>query len=256
MRVIYIFFILINILYLHADSEKAIWYKPSKNISWHWQLNGDLKLKKDAKLYIVDLFDTKESQIRDLKKSGKRVIAYFSAGSYEKWRDDASKFNKETLGKKMDDWDERWLDIRKKSLKSIMINRIKLAKEKGFDGIEADNVDGYSNHTGFNLTYKDQINYNIFLANTAHKYGLSIALKNDLEQIKDLVNYFDFHINEQCHVYDECEMTYPFLKANKPVLNAEYNKKLKNKICKDKIEGFHTLILPHGLDGSFSIECD
>ena len=30
-------------------------------------------------------------------------------------------------------------------------------RDKGFDGIEPDNIDGFLNNTGFDLTYEDQL---------------------------------------------------------------------------------------------------
>ncbi len=237
--------------------ESANWYKPSVNSSWHWQLNGKIKMDIPANVYIVDLFDTSSKQVKTLHKQGKKVIAYFSAGSYEAWREDAKSFKQETLGAKMDGWDERWLDIRNPTLRPIMIARIALAKEKGFDGVEADNVDGYTNTTTFKLTAKDQLVYNRFLADEAHKKGLAIALKNDLDQIGELVKDFDFAINEQCHEFDECGGYKAFIEAGKPVFNAEYKKKNVKKVCsKSKKLGLQTLFLPLELDGSFRKVCE
>jgi hypothetical protein len=93
---------------------------------------------------------------------------------------------------------------------------------KGCDGVEPDNMDGYQNNPGFPLTAATQLDYNKFLANTAHAKNLSIALKNDLDQVKDLVSYFDFSVNEQCFQYDECDALKPFITANKAVFNTEY----------------------------------
>jgi len=45
-----------------------------------------------------------------------------------------------------------------------MRSRLDLAKSKGCDAVEPDNMDGYTNSTGFNLTYRDQLKYNIFIA--------------------------------------------------------------------------------------------
>ena len=56
------------------------------------------------------------------------------------------------------------------------------ARAEGFDGVEADNVDGYANDSGFPLTAADQLRFNRFLARAAHARGLSIGLKNDLGQ--------------------------------------------------------------------------
>ena len=74
----------------------------------------------------------------------------------------------------------------------------------------------------FPLKYRDQLNYNIWLANQAHARGLSIGLKNDLDQVKDLVPYFDWALNEECFQYDECELLLPFVEAGKAVFGVEY----------------------------------
>ena len=63
--------------------------------------------------------------------------------------------------------------------------RMDLCRDKGFDAVEADNVDGYANRTGFPLTAADQLRFNRFLAAAAHARGLSIGLKNDLDQVAD-----------------------------------------------------------------------
>ncbi len=253
---IFLLIILALSCYGGKKNLKSEWYKPDVNSTWHWQLKGDIDLDKNVDIYIIDLFDTKVSDIKYLQKRGKKVIAYFSAGSFENWRVDTTLFKKSTIGKKMFGWDERWLDIRSKNIRNIMAKRIKLAKRKGFDGVEVDNIDGYINETGFALTYKDQLKYNIFLSQQAHKSSLAIALKNDVDQIVELEPYFDFHINEECYQYKECGKLTPFIKAGKPVFHAEYNKKNVDKICKEgKKLGFQTLILPLDLDNSFRITC-
>lgn len=39
-----------------------------------------------------------------------------------------------------------------------------LAAEKGCDAVEPDNVDGFTNKTGFSLSEADQIGFNILVA--------------------------------------------------------------------------------------------
>ena len=119
---------------------------------------------------------------------------------------------------------EKWLDIRQVSvLGPIMSARVQKCKQAGFDGVEFDNVDGYSNKTGFPLTANEQLTYDTWLANQAHQRGLSAALKNDLGQVKPLLPYFDFAIDEQCFQYAECRKLTPFINAGKPVFEVEYN---------------------------------
>ena len=81
---------------------------------------------------------------------------------------------------------ERWLDIRDlATLGPIMQARLDRCARKGFDAVEFDNVDGYQNRTGFPLSGKDQLRYNVFLANQAHTRGMSAFLKNDIDQVRD-----------------------------------------------------------------------
>eukprot|EP01119_Soliformovum_irregulare_P017990 TRINITY_DN5438_c0_g1_i2.p1 TRINITY_DN5438_c0_g1~~TRINITY_DN5438_c0_g1_i2.p1 ORF type:complete len:296 (+),score=50.41 TRINITY_DN5438_c0_g1_i2:241-1128(+) len=148
-----------------------------------------------------------------------------SAGSYENYRSDASSFPSSVLGKVMDGWpDEKWLDIRQIAiLQPIMEARVQRYSQKGCDGVDPDNVDGY-NDSGFDLSPSDQLAYNRMIATIAHNRNMSCGLKNDLDQIPDLVASFDYSVNEQCHEFNECDTLDPFIKANKPVFNIEYKK--------------------------------
>lgn len=243
----------------HAD-----WYKPHAFTSANIQLTGKLNTQYPVELYDVDLFDTSKTKIAALKASGARVICYFSAGSYEDWRPDIAKFPATVLGKNLDGWPgERWLDISSTALRPVMRSRLNLAASKGCDGVDPDNVDGYTNDTGFALTATHQLAYNRFLANEAHQRNLSIGLKNDLNQIKALVGSFDFSINEQCHQYSECHLLNPFIQAGKPVFNLEYQQRYiddpaaRKALCSDALNrGLRTLIMPHLLDGTFRRSCD
>jgi hypothetical protein len=103
-----------------------------------------------------------------------------------------------------------------------MAYRLDMCRDKGFDAVEPDNMDGYRNRTGFRLTAADQLRYNRLIAKLAHERGMAVGLKNDLDQIPQLVGDFDFAVNEQCAQYDECADTEPFIKADKAVLHVEY----------------------------------
>ena len=172
----------------------------------------------------IDLFDTSKEIIGKLHSNGIRVVCYFSAGSWEEWRPDAYHFPSELLGSGLAGWPgEKWLDIRRLDLLgSIMSARLDLAKQKDCDGVDPDNVDGYLNQSGFPLTSNDQMVYNIWIAEQAHARGLAVGLKNDLDQISDLLAYYDWAINEQCFQYNECGLLLPFIQAGKPVFGIEY----------------------------------
>ena len=202
----------------------GIW-RPAHDTTWHWQLSGTIDQTVPAAMYDIDLFDTPASLVASLHAKGRKVVCYISAGSYETGRPDASSFPAAVLGNTLDGWPgERWLDVRRIDLLGpIMTKRLDQCRSKGFDGVEADNVDGYSNSSGFPLTAAHQLPYNRFLADAAHARGLSIGLKNDLAQVKALEPSFDWAINEQCFQYSECALLAPFTAAGKAVFVAEYN---------------------------------
>ena len=89
------------------------------------------------------------------------MVCYMNAGGWEEWRPDAGEFPTGIIGDDLNDWEvERWLDVRRVDiLASIMEARMVSCCDKGFDGIEPDNIDGFLNDTGYDLTSKDQLAY-------------------------------------------------------------------------------------------------
>src|SRR3954454_7938400 len=137
---------------------------------------------------------------------------------------------------------ERWLDIRALHvLKPILAKRFDTCAAKGFDGVEADNVDGYANRTGFPLSGKDQLRFDTWIANAVRKRGMAIGLKNDLDQVQKLLPYFDFAVNEQCFQYRECKVLEHFIDHGKPVYGAEYELPLSKFCSKSVAMGFSTI---------------
>ena len=129
-------------------------WSPPLEASWQIQYTGIIDTSLPVEIYNLDLFDTSPETIAELHARGVKVMCYFSAGTYENWRPDAEQFPASIIGKSLADWpDEQWLDIRNlQFLAPIMLERIAVAAEKGCDGIDPDNVDGYANETGLPLT--------------------------------------------------------------------------------------------------------
>ena len=207
--------------------------------SWQWQLSGlPIDLSFDVDMYDIDLFDNDAGTVAALHDRGRKVVCYISAGSWEDWRPDAGQFPASVLGNDYVGWPgERWLDIRQIDLLApIMRARLEQCQAKGFDGVEPDNIDGYANDSGFPLTYQHQLDYNIWLANEAHARGLSIVLKNDGEQVTDLLPVFDWALTEDCFAQGWCEEVAPFVAAGKAVFAAEYTDEFSlgqflNEVC-------------------------
>ena len=201
----------------------GIW-KPRPGVSWQIQLQGKVSLRHRARVYTVDGADSPASLVRSLHARGRKVVCYFSAGTYENYREDRAMIPDSVRGKTLADWpEEQWLDIRQiDALGPVIRSRLDTCRRKGFDGVDFDNVDGYTQDSGFPITADDQLRFNRFLAEEAHARGLAAGLKNDLEQIPALVRDFDFAINEQCFQFRECGRLRPFIGAGKAVFPLEY----------------------------------
>ncbi len=199
--------------------------RPEPTDRLQWQL-GDLPadLTVDAEVYDLDLFETTRAEVAQLHEDGRFVVCYVSAGSWEPYRPDAHRFPASVRGRPIDGFeDERWLDIRRIDvLLPILEDRLDRCARKGFDGVELDNVDGWTNDTGFPLTRQHQFTFLRRLANEAKERGLSPGLKNALGLIPDLVGHFGWALNEQCVQYQECRRYRPFVEAGKAVFVVEY----------------------------------
>ena len=198
-------------------------WQPAPGTSWQIQFTGALDTSLDVQMYDLDLFDAPAATLQELEADGRALVCYFSAGSYEEWRDDAAAFPDEALGEPLEGWEgEWWLDIRHPEVRAIMEVRLDEAVARGCDAVDPDNVNAYTNESGFPLTATEQLSYNRFLADAAHARGLAVGLKNDVEQIAELVDWFDFQLNEECASYSECGLLAPFTQAGKAAFHIEY----------------------------------
>ena len=207
-----------------SDAAPARWQPQPTIEPWQWQLQGEIDTSIPAGVYEVDGFDVSRQVVDELHSQGRKVICYLDVGSWERFRPDRGRFPKSVIGKRYEGFpDERWLDIRRiGKLAPALRGRFELCREKGFDAVEPDNVNGYTNDTGFPLTARDQLRFNRWVAREVRGLGMSVALKNDPEQVRKLVRSFDFAVVEQCFQFDECRRFSPFVAAGKAVFVAEY----------------------------------
>lgn len=240
------------------------WWRPGVATTWQLQLTGDIVTDIDVALFDLDLFDAPQATLDALHADGRKVLCYFSAGSGEDWRPDHGDLDPAALGKPLDGWPgEVWLDVRHPSVWAVMRGRLDRAVAAGCDGVDPDNMDGWLQDSGYPLTADDQLAYNRWIANQAHLRGLTVGLKNGGDQVPDLVDYFDFELNEQCHEYDECDQLAPFIDQGKPVFNVEYPgdeadaQALAATLCPEAGAAMlRTLMLPYELDGTWRVSCD
>ncbi|MDT0343244.1 endo alpha-1,4 polygalactosaminidase [Streptomyces sp. DSM 44938] len=205
-----------------TEAEPELW-RPAPGTDWQWQLSGPLDLTVDVPVYDIDGFESTAEDVAALRARDVRVICYINAGAWEDFRPDRDAFPAGLLGEG-NGWEgERWLDIRRlDALRPLMAERFDMCADKGFDAVEPDLLDGHLNETGFPLTAADQLAYNRMIAELAHERGLSVGLKNDMPQIPELVDEFDFAVNEECAEFGECEALTPFIEAGKAVFHVEY----------------------------------
>ncbi|KAF1943569.1 hypothetical protein EJ02DRAFT_400306 [Clathrospora elynae] len=249
---------------------------PKLNDTWQIILShpptigdSDKTTTPNVTIFDIDLFDTPTETIQRLHNLGKKVICYFSAGSYEDWRPDAGQFKPEDLGHGLDGWQgEKWLKLSSENVRKIMKDRIGMAKEKGCDGVDPDNVDGYQNaDNGLSLTQEDSISYISYLSSLTVPLNLTMGLKNAGDILSAVLPLVHFSVNEECVKYSECSIFQPFIAAGKPVFHIEYpdgagdgesgqglKQNIVSKFCAkdgdgEGSQGFSTVLKKMELDG-------
>lgn len=246
------------------------------DVSWHWMIDHALDVDDPEDMglvtpdgvrlttpaptvYDIDWEYNSAATVAALHARGHKVICYVDVGVYEDYRPDRARFPKEVIGARDSHWEASfWLDVRRTDvLLPIMEDRIRTCRDKGFDAVEPDEVDGYANESGFALTYADQLAYNRAIADLVHRYGMSVGLKGDIDQAADLAPAFDWTLNEQCYQFDECDvLSSSFLAQGKAVLVVEYDDPdVGYRVDLDRVcpaaaaAGFVAMKMPLDLDG-------
>lgn len=239
-----------------AGGRGRIRWHPPAHLTWYWQLQGRVRLHNVA-ASDIDGFDNGRAEVARLHARGQHVICYVDVGSWERWRPDAGTFPPAVRGKSNGWPGERWLDVRRLSvLEPIMRARFAMCARKGFDAVEPDNMDGFENPTGFPITAAQQLTYDRWVARAVHRLGMAVFEKNDPEQAAKLEPSFDGALDEQCNQYHECGSFRPYLRAGKPVLNAEYKRSLYPGFCShDARLGISGALYALELDGTLWKPC-
>jgi hypothetical protein len=232
------------------------WWIPPKQLTWYWQIQGTVNNNEPVAAYDIDGFENTAAEVAALHAQGKHVICYMDVGTSESFRPDFASFPAAVEGSSNGWPGEQWLDVRNLSvLEPIMTARFKMCKEKGFDAVEPDNMDGSENSTGFPITAAQQVTYDTWVAGEVHSLGMAVFQKNDGEQTAQLVSHFDGALDEQCNQYSECSNFQAYLSAGKPVLNAEYEESTSAFCAADNAAGIMGARYGLELDGSTFEPC-
>jgi hypothetical protein len=187
-----------------------------------------------AVAYDIDGENSTAADVAAIHATGATAICYVDVGTLEQGRSDYSQFPSSVVGPAVSGWPgENWLLVSAAN-QSVILPLMKArfvnwCKGKGFDAIEPDNVDGWTNIS--NISQADNLAYDIAIGQLAHALPLSVGLKNlatslSGSQLSTFVGAFDWALNEQCYEYSECgayTQAGGFLPAGKAVFDVEYN---------------------------------
>jgi hypothetical protein len=185
-------------------------------------------------VYDVDGANSSASDVAAIHATGAIAVCYVDVGTLEPGRPDYDSFPSSVIGPDVQGWPgEKWLLVTAANQSTILpLMQARFAnwcQAKGFDAIEPDNLDAWTNIS--NVTESDNVAYDLAIGKLAHSLPLSIGLKNlmtdlDSSQYASFLATFDWALNEQCFEYSECgAYTAPgsFLPAGRAVWDVEYN---------------------------------
>jgi hypothetical protein len=230
---------------------------PAADASWQLQLSSPVDTSVDVSFYIVD-GSAEPTLPQVLKAAGRTVACYVSAGTFEPWRDDADQFPARVIGRPLDDYpNERWLDVRDASVRSLMSARLEKAARQGCDSLQASSLEGYLADSGFELTLADDLDYARFLSAESHQRGLSLGLSASGELVALAEPSCDWGLAEECLLDADCDAWSAFRAAAKPVFMVEFGTADDAaSLCPQAARlNFNLLIKRRALD-AFRVACD
>jgi hypothetical protein len=232
-------------------------FSPAPGVRWQAQLQGELDSTLDVDFFYLDPDNLADGELPALRAAGRRVGCYFSAGSFEPWRDDADQFPGAVLGNELAGYpDERWLDVRDETVRAIMAARVERLAALACDALLPANLEAYESDSGFALTRDDELDYARFLADAIHAQGLSAGLSAGDELIGDAMAEFDWGLGIDCLADGECAGYQALRASGKAMLLIEFGDESDAPAVCASAErlGFDALIKQPGL-GAFRIGC-
>ena len=227
-------------------------------------MNAASRQAQNPTVYDIDGIDNPASAVRALHSLHDKVICYIEIGAVGDYFSASQEGIPVTyfaqlkaagdLGAAMPGYSERYLNINAASTIRIIKSMIRQqCSAKGFDAVEPDIDDSYTNATGFRITESDNIKYNKLLGAYAHSLGLAWGQKNgdnDAKFSAALEPTTDFLLDEECNFFHTCGgVTAPYVKAGKLVLDAEYTDDWGSDTA-TALTKFCSFDVSHGIDGT------
>jgi hypothetical protein len=261
----------------------ATWRPGTGLLPWQWEIDheivttsatdmgtGDTSYDGGAALgpvvYDIDGFDNTAADVAALHALGKKVICYIEVGAAESYRPDYAQFPTADLGSTVGGYpDEKYLNINDAAVATIIEARIAICAQKGFDGIEPDIDDSYTDTTGFTITEANDVAYLQKLATYAHSLGLAWGLKNGADGgdpatfVPAVLAFADFAIVEEPFFLGTISSFEPaFSSAGKAMFVAEYTNDTSStsSFCPQAIaDGTNAALFDVALDGKVRDPC-
>ena len=231
-----------------GDAGGGGWWRPGTGVlPWQWELDHEIATSSASDMgtgdttpsgaaalppsvYDIDGFDNTAADVAALHTLGKRVIAYIEVGAAESYRPDYAQFPAADLGQAVSGYPgEKYLNIDDPAVATVIRARIAMCAQKGFDAIEPDIDDSYTDTTGFTITESDEIAYLTKLSDYAHSLGLAWGLKNGGDGgdpatfVPGVLPHVDFAVVEEPYFLKTIADFEPlFDQAGKAMFVAEY----------------------------------
>jgi len=224
-----------------SEAGGALW-QPTADapIHFHWMIGAStfssadiLSGQNGQVVYDIDGANATVADVAAIHAAGAIAVCYVDVGSLEPNRPDTSQFPQSVIGPDVQGWPgEKWLLVtaaNQPTILPLMKARFETwCAAKGFDAIEPDNLDAWTNISG--VSEADNVAYDLAIGKLAHAIPLSVGLKNvmtdlDPSQYATFLAQFDWALNEQCYENSECNdytAAGSFLPANKAVFDVEY----------------------------------
>jgi hypothetical protein len=260
------------------------WWKPGTGeLPWQWELDHEIVTSDandigtgdktytgaaaaDPVVYDIDGFDNTAADVAALHALGKKVICYIEVGAAEQERSDYSQFPTADLGAVISGYsDEKYLNINDVAVMHVIEARILMCSQKGFDGIEPDIDDSYTDPTGFGVTEGQNIAYLATLSDYAHSLGLAWGLKNGGDGgdpstfVAQMLPHVDFAVVEEPFYLKTIGYFSPtFYDAGKAMFVAEYTNDTSSagSFCPQAItDHTNAVLFDVGLDGMVRDPC-
>ncbi len=264
----------------HRPRPHTSWWQPrnvgpNNGAEWQWELDHSLNLGSSSDMgsravnvsgrvapaptvYDIDGIDNSASTVSALHARGDKAICYIEIGAAGNYYPGTSYYSQlkavGDLGSNVPDYPEQYININASSAVSIIESMIRQqCAAKGFDGVEPDIDDSYTDSTGFGITEQDNIRYDRTLGAYAHSLGLAWGQKNgdnDAAFSGSLEPTTDFLLDEECNFYHTCGIVAtPYVRAGKLVLNAEYTDDWGSNTAQD-LAKFCAADAAAGIDGT------